>query len=100
MRVLSPSRDMHHPRLVAEVAADLAEDGRCREARELAAALGIEPVDRLDEPDRADLDQIVERLSAVGIPPRKSFDQRHQVHDEGFAVGATRSWIERRHAVG
>jgi hypothetical protein len=39
----------------------------------------VEPVDRLNQPDRRDLDQVVERLAAVAEPPRQVFDER-QVH--------------------
>ena len=51
--LLDAARHAHGPRAVAEVAADLAEDRRRREARELEAALGLEAVDRLDQADRA-----------------------------------------------
>ena len=65
--VLQPARDMQRPGLVAEVALELAEDGRHREAGELGAATGLEAVDRLDEPDAGDLDEVVERLLAVAV---------------------------------
>ena len=43
----------HAPRVVAEVAADLADHGRHGERDEVRAHLGVEPVDRLDEAERA-----------------------------------------------
>ena len=47
-----------------------------RVRRELHAAVEVEAVDRLDQPDRADLDQVVERLAAVAEPPGAVLDQR------------------------
>ena len=48
-----------------EVAPDLADDRRHRVGRELDPALELEAVDRLDQPDRADLDEVVDRLAAA-----------------------------------
>src|SRR5438105_9897149 len=50
---------------VAEVSLDLARDGQRREGGELIAEVGVEALDRLDQPEVADLDDVVERLSAV-----------------------------------
>ena len=67
---------------------DLAEDRRRRVRRELQPALGIEPVDRLDQPDRADLDEIGHRLVAAGEPARQIVDQRHVQLDQLVAQSA------------
>ena len=53
--------------------------------RELDAALEIEAVDRLEQPDRADLNQIVERLAAVGELDREEARQVEMRHDEFVA---------------
>jgi hypothetical protein len=45
------------------VAFDLADDVRRRVRRQLDAAIEVESVDRLDQPDRADLNEILERTS-------------------------------------
>ena len=55
--------------------------------------LGVEAVDGLDQPDRADLDEVVERLTAVGEPAGAVVDQRQvQLHQlaRGTSRGAPR----------
>ena len=58
---------MHRPAAVAEVALDLADDRRHGVRLERDAAVEVEAVDRLDQPDRADLHQVVERLALAGV---------------------------------
>ena len=80
-QLLEPPRHPDRPALVAEVALDLADDRRRRVRRELDAARRLEAVDGLDQPDRADLDQVLERLAAVAEASRAVLDQRQvQVH--------------------
>src|SRR3954471_8261815 len=67
LQLLEAARDAHRPRLVAEVALDLAEDGRRRVGREAHLAGDVEAVDRLHDPDARDLDEVVERLPAAGV---------------------------------
>lgn len=78
MGFLQPSRNVEYPGAIAKVPTDLAEDRRRCEACEVHAARRIEPVDRFDQPDGADLDQVVERLAATGISPGERLDQRHE----------------------
>ena len=85
VELLEPARDAHRPALVAEVALDLADDVRRRVGRELDAAVDVEPVDRLDQPDRADLDEVIELLAAIGIPSRERAHERHVPLDQLFA---------------
>ena len=66
-QLLHPPRDVEGPGAVAEVALDLADDRRHRVRRELHAALDVEALDREHEPDRADLDEVLERLAAPGV---------------------------------
>ena len=47
----------HRPALVAEVTLELAEDRRHGERRERGLARGVEAVDRLQQPERGDLDR-------------------------------------------
>jgi hypothetical protein len=47
--LLKLARHVERPSLVAEVALELAENRRCRVARELSTAARIEAVDRLDQ---------------------------------------------------
>ena len=69
---------MQRPALVAEVALQLAEDGRCGVARELRAAAGFEAVDRLDQAEARDLQQVVERLVGVRVAQREIASQRQE----------------------
>ena len=71
VQLLRPARHPDRPRLVAEVALQLAFDGRGRERRELEAAFGIEALDRLQHAEVRDLQEIVERLAAVREPARE-----------------------------
>ena len=57
--LLEVARGAHGPALVAEVALELAQDRRRRKGRERDAAIGIEAVDRLQQPERRDLDEIL-----------------------------------------
>ena len=60
----------------------LTDDRRCRVRRELEAAIGVEPVDRFQQADGRDLDQVVERLAAVGEPSREVLGQTEVSCDE------------------
>ena len=82
---LQPARNLDGPALIAEIALDLADDRRRRVGRELDAALEIEAVDRFEQPDRADLDQIVERFAAIGELDRQVARQV-EVRDDEFAA--------------
>src|SRR5262249_37321443 len=101
---------------VAEVSLDLARDRRYREAGELGAALRIEPVDRLDQSDRAHLNEILERLSRSRVTARDRADEREVQGNQPVAgiriarllvpaeqdirlprVRRSRSWQIRRH---
>ena len=68
--LLDVAGDVHRPAAVAEVALELAEDGRDREGGEGGAALGVEAVDRLDQADARDLDQVVVGLGSAGVAAR------------------------------
>src|ERR1051325_8033127 len=52
---------------------------------QLGAAVEGEAVDRLDQPDRADLDEILELLATVRIPARKRPHERHVLLDQLLA---------------
>ena len=85
VELLEPARDAHGPALVAKVALDLADDVRRRVGGQLDAALDVEAVDRLDQADAADLDEIVELLAAVGVAPRQRADEREVLLDQLLA---------------
>ena len=76
---------MERPRAVAEVALDLADDRRYRVRRELHLALRVEALDREQQADRADLDEVLLRLPAPGVPGGEALHQRHVAVDELLA---------------
>ena len=61
---------------------DLAHDGGRGVGGKLHAALQVEPVDRLDQPDRGDLGEVVEPLAAVAEPAREVLHQRQVQLDQ------------------
>src|SRR2546430_989863 len=61
---------------------DLADDVRRGVRRQFDAAVEVEAVDRLDQADCADLDEILELLAAVRVAPRERTDKRHVLLDE------------------
>ncbi len=63
IELLNAAGDPDRPCSIAEVPLDLAVDRRDRERREINTAIELEPVDRVDQPDRADLDEILELLA-------------------------------------
>ena len=91
--LLEASWHVHRPRLVAEVTANLADDRRHRVAREVDAAVDVEPVDGLDEADRPDLDEILERLAAARVPQGERADERHELDERPVAgFGSPSRW--------
>jgi hypothetical protein len=66
---------------VAQVVADLSGDGRRRVGAEGDAAARVVAVDGLDEADRPDLDEVLERLLAR-VPAGQRADEREMALDE------------------
>src|SRR3954468_15831756 len=85
VQLLQPARHAHRPALVAEVALDLADDVRRRVGRQLDAPVEVEAVDRLDQADGADLDEILELLAAVRVAPGERAHERHVLLDQLLA---------------
>jgi hypothetical protein len=48
------------------------------------AATGLEPVDRLDQAERGDLDEVLHGLAAVAVPGRLASGQRQAVLNDLF----------------
>src|SRR5215218_5014916 len=71
VQLLEPPGHPHRPALVAEVALELADDGRGGVGRELHLPLQVEAVDGLQQPDGAHLDQVLQRLPAVAEAPEQ-----------------------------
>ena len=72
--LLHPAWYPHRPAAVAEVPADLAEDGRHGERGE-GSAVRVVPVHRVQQTDRADLDQVVVGLAPAAEPLREVMDE-------------------------
>src|SRR5215212_359067 len=79
---------VQRPALVAEVTLQLAQNGGCGKARELRAAIRIEPVDRFDQPEARHLHEVVERLIRIGVAPRKITCERQESLHELLACRA------------
>ena len=69
------------------MALELAEDGRDGERRERRLARGVEAVDRLQQAERRDLDQIVELLAAALVAARELARERQEALHELLARG-------------
>jgi len=68
-----------HPdrgRAVAQVAAKLAVDGRRCVRRKWDAAVGVVPARRRHEAERADLNEVLERLAGTGVAAGKAPGER------------------------
>ena len=76
--LLGRARDVHRPRRVAEVAAQLAEDRRDRKGLKRAAASRVETVDRLQQGDICDLYQILVGHRRVRVASRELSRERHE----------------------
>src|SRR5438128_10233748 len=71
VQLLQSPRHLDRPALVAEMPLYLADDRGRGVGREFDAALDVEAVDRFDESDGADLDEVVDRFDAGGEPDGK-----------------------------
>jgi hypothetical protein len=68
-QLLGGAGHLRRPRVVPEVALDLADDGRDGERGEARAAVDVESLHGLDETLEGDLLEVVERLAAAEEPP-------------------------------
>ena len=80
-QLLQATWDLDAPALVAEVPADLADDGRRRVAGELAAARRVITVHGVDQADHRDLGQVVDGLSPVAEAPGQTSGEGDVVLD-------------------
>src|SRR5580704_3479081 len=64
------------------MALELADDRRRCVARELLAELGLEPIDRVQQPEGRDLNKVVERLATVDVAERQLARKRDEPLDE------------------
>ena len=82
--LLQVARDADRPALVAEVTLELAQDRGHRERGEGGRPVRLEPVDRLQQAQRGDLHEVVQRLAATLVAPRKLARERQEPLDERF----------------
>src|SRR5688500_11535696 len=82
MELLDAPRHSHRPALIAEVPLQLPDDRGRGERRELQAAFGIEPLDRLQQAEQGDLYEVLVRLPAVGEAPGEELRERDMVLDQ------------------
>jgi len=75
-RALQITRNAQQRASISEVAADLSFDDRCREGGEGDAAVFVEAVGGLDKAHRADLHQVIQRLTAPGEATGNRMRQR------------------------
>src|SRR6266480_3525102 len=85
VQLLERARHADGPALVPEVTLDLADDVRRGVRRERHLARELVAVDRLDQADRADLLDVVERLAAAGVAARQRANERQVALDERLA---------------
>src|SRR6202042_772889 len=79
--------DVDLPALVPEMPLDLPGDARLRVRGQVAAERRVEVVDRLEQPDVADLHQLFFRFRAVPVTARTRADQRTVAEDQSLAGG-------------
>src|SRR5579872_6903518 len=96
VELLDATGGPHGPAAVAEVALQLADDRRRGVARELHPTLGVEPVHRLDEGERAHLVEVVEGFATVGEVARQPVGQPEVRLDQLVAKGRFASVRELR----
>ena len=75
----------NRPRPVAEVPLQLSDDRERRERRERHAALRLESIDRVQQADVRDLDEVLERFPAPHEPSREILGERLEPFDESIA---------------
>src|SRR4029077_20018780 len=83
--LVEAARNMDGPRAVAEMALDLAQHRRDGERREADAAIGGEAVERLDETQARDLEEVVVGLTRVGVAAGDAVRQRQKLLGQRLA---------------
>ncbi|HEX2427575.1 MAG TPA: hypothetical protein VHI53_06585 [Gaiellaceae bacterium] len=76
---------------------DRAANRRDGEGGEIVAALAIETIDRLDQPDGANLDEVLQALATMGELPSDGSDERQVELDESLAERRVTRSLVRTH---
>jgi hypothetical protein len=84
VELVQPARRAHRRAVVAEVPLDLTLHRRSCIRREIDAALRVEPVDGLDQPDRPDLLEIVDVDALAGVLAGDGADEREVLLDQAL----------------
>ena len=84
-RLAEAARQAHGPDVIAKMPAQLAKDRRRRVGDKGPAPVGIESVDRLQQAEVGDLQQVVEGLAVGAIASRQRARQRREAPDELLA---------------
>ena len=85
MEIFEAARHVHGPGRVAEVSAELAGHGRSGERGERHAELGVEALDRFEDPESRDLDEVVHRLATTAEPHRLAAGEVEVLLDQAVA---------------
>jgi len=85
VQLLEPARNPDRRCSISEMPLDLADDVRNCVGRQIDAAVELEPVDRVDQSDRADLYKIVVLLTPACKAPGKLADKREVLVDQLLA---------------
>jgi hypothetical protein len=85
--VVQAARYPHGPDAVAEVAFELAEDGRRGEGGEGDPARGVEAVDRVQQAEVGDLEEVVEGLAGAAVALGEAVGERQMTADQLLADG-------------
>ena len=72
---LCAPRDADRPTLIAEVTLDFTDDGGRCETRKLESAFCVETIYRIDQANRAHLNQIFEWLASIAEPSGQKTDE-------------------------
>src|SRR5204863_9747009 len=80
--VLDRPGNPHRPSVVAEVALELAEDAGDGEGGEADTALGVEAVDRVDQPDARHLLEVLQRDRLAAVAVGEPTGQRQEALDQ------------------
>jgi hypothetical protein len=74
---------------------DLAVDRGNREGRKINTPVELEPVDRVDQSDRADLDKVLELLAPAHVAPRELPHEWEVLLDQSVARGRVATLVIR-----
>ena len=84
-------RKADQARLVGQRVANRAANPEPGVRLEVGAAAGLEAVDRLEQPERSFLDEILDRKAEAAIPKRDRANEREVIGNEGVSRAVVRA---------